>query len=184
MDANYTYNIVIATDRGRQFNYTYPQPPTEYRKWYALVMADENDNFQYSAGTEFLFKSAFVKPKNTDTTLYRVLIKNTTKRNIIFHKNSTMLQMGGATGQVEHSIRYIVSSESQNPDHLLSYSYQMIEPSELQYVYFAAEAPGGDSWKTEVGRGYWLVDFLFYWQYEGEAEIRNVSTPAVAQEVT
>jgi len=51
-------------------------------------------------------------------------------------------------------------------------------------VYFAAETKGGTTWKVEASQSNWLVCFLLYWRYEGEAEIRNISTPAIAQELT
>lgn len=182
IDNGNKYRIILATDRGRQFSITYPEESSS-GGGYALIMADDNDNFQYIAGSNTTFKSAFVKPKGTDNTLYRVRLNNTTERKIIFHENTTFLQMVGAPGSVDP--RFIVDNSSSIPDNLVAFSSQSIDSGESEYLYFAADAPGGTNFEDESSnKAYYLVAVLVYFYYDGDPELRNISTPAIAQELT
>ncbi|MCW3974808.1 MAG: hypothetical protein NWE86_01005, partial [Candidatus Bathyarchaeota archaeon] len=182
------YRIVLCTERGRQFSYIYPPTPFEtnssYYGEYPLVISDDYDNFQYTAGLMTEFESAFVKPRGTDRTLYRLLLNNTTDKRIYLWENTTMLQMQGAVGAITE--KFIVSSNSSsNPDNLVAYSNQSIEARSEGYIYFAAATVGGNTWQTESDKkDYHIVGWILWFKYEGETEIKNVSLFSIIQKLT
>jgi hypothetical protein len=185
LDNNHIYEFTLATDRGRQFSYI-KEPPEEegdYTEIYPIVIVADHYNFQYTAGTMTEFEQAYVKLKGTDRTLYRVKLNNTTNKRIYFWDNCTMLQMQGAVGQVVE--RYIVSDTStSNPDNLVTFSSQYMDPGNAIYVYFAATAPSGNIWQTEPNnKDYYVIGFLLCFIYEGETITRNISLPCLMQEL-
>ena len=181
------YRIVLCTERGRQFSYSYPPSPfnmnLSYHGGYPLIIADDHDNFQYTAETVTEFESAFVKPANTDRTLYRLLLNNTTNKRIYLWENTTMLQMQGAVAAIKE--RFIVSStSSSNPDNLVAYSNQSIGAGEQGYIYFAATTVGGNTWQPEsTKKDYHVIGWIIWFKFEGESEIKNVSLPTIVQEL-
>jgi hypothetical protein len=182
------YNIKVVTERGNaaiyQLTPVIPSPVGAGGGGYPIVIVADHYNFQYAAGIMTRFESAYRKPAKTDNTLYRILLNNTTNKRIILHKNCTMLHMAGKVGQAE--LRYIVSDQNAlrlPPSKLIPFTSQVIDPGRAEYVYFAASTPGGDAWKDEPGQAYWIVGFIITFQYEGEAEIRNISLPSIPQEL-
>jgi len=181
-----TYRIILATDKGRQFSYSYPPPSGgDGGGGYALILSDDQDNFQYASGTMTSFKAAFVKPPSTDHTLYRILMNNTTPRTIIFDPNCTMLQIQGAVGAI--TIRFVVSNQTQPPTQSINptpFVSQTLGPFDSQYLYFGSNTVGGNEWQDEpVKKDYYLVGYVLYFKYQGETEIRNISLPAITQEL-
>jgi hypothetical protein len=187
-NASWTYTIKIITERGNAAIYQLTPPSPSVTGGgggggYPLIIVADHYNFQYTAGTMTSFKSAYVKPKGTERTLYRILLNNTTNRRIILYKNSTMLQIQGAVGAVTE--RYIVSNQSTSwPDNLKPFSSQVMNPGSSQYIYFAAKTPGGNQWQDEPNKSdYYLVGFMIWFMYEGETEVRSISLPSIVQEL-
>ena len=188
------YRVVICTERGRQFSYSYPPlpPPSgpETLGEYPIIIAAKDKNFEYnswlkSVGNLSGWKSAYVKPKGNDAQIanvtYRILLNNTTNRRIYLHENSTMLQMIGAVGSANP--RYIMDNRTL-PNSPIPYATpQSIEPSSSTYLIFGAESPGGIDFQSEGSQGFYLVGFLLRFNFEGDPEIRYISMPATPQEL-
>jgi len=181
---SYRYRITVCTDRGNQFNYDYPKPwETGTGEGYPLVIVSSDDNFQFSYSGDFEFKSAYVKPKGTTRTLYRILINNTTDDTIYLHENCTMIQIQGAVGAI--TTRFIVqdnsSSEENQPE---SFVNQTLDPGSMNYLYFAASEIGGNLWETEPNKSdYFVISYILWYKYEGESELRTIGTFAIIQEL-
>lgn len=180
----YRYRIIVCTERGRQFSYNYPSPfQVGFGGGYPLIIGDR-DNFQYTAGGMTLFEGAYVKARATDRTLYRLAINNTTDKTINFHENCTMLHMQGAVGAITE--RFIVSNRSwSHNDTLYSFSSHSVAPGDSTYLHFASTEISGNVWQTEpVQKDYYVIGYIIWFKYEGDPEIRNVSLPAIVQELT
>jgi PKD repeat protein len=188
----YRYRIVVCTERGRQFSFSYPPPPPIVIElpggvgaYYALILTNK-DSFQYMDQTNAAnyFKSAYVKPRSSNNPLYRICINNTTNKKVILLNNCTMLQMYGAAGQI--TPRYIVSNTTtiwdQNPRKFTS---QTINPYSAQYLYFAGSSIDNPGWVADPNnKGYYIVGFLICFRYEGETTVRTISLPALIQQLT
>ena len=80
---NWSYTIKLITEKGNIAVY-YPiqdidedeMEEVEEGGDYPLIMVADHYNFQYTAETMTEFESAYVKPRSTDRTLYRIKIKN------------------------------------------------------------------------------------------------------------
>jgi hypothetical protein len=179
---SFQYRIILTTDRGRQFSYSYPPPAGQGGGGgYAVVLADDQYNFVYKATGVPNWRSAYSKPVGTSNTLYRILIKNTTNNSIILQSNSSMLQMAGKVGQVQR--RYIVSNQS-TVSSLVAFTSQTINSGAEQFVYFAATAENGATFQGEPGKSEWLVTYMMIFKYSGDPEYRSIGFPALAQELT
>jgi len=185
LNPSYNFRIVLATDRGRQFSYSYPPPPGSGGSGgggYALVIDDSHNNFQYAAGSDPTFRSAYVLGKGKNNIVYRVLIRNTTTRNIVFLNNCSMndaLYNGGGWTQ-----RYIVGNTSTPLNHV-AFSSQTINTNSSQYVYFAANSPGSTTWINDpANKGVYFVGFILAFRYQDETEVRHFGTPALTKELT
>lgn len=181
------YKIKLVTERGNVFECQVPYPPPSFLilggGFYALVISDDHDNWQYSQADMTQFKSAYLKPRGMLRVLYRILLRNTTNRTIDLLDNCTMIQsMYSGGGMIK---RYIVSAESTNkPDHLVEFSSQSIDPGEEQYLYFAAEAQGGDSWvTTNEQKAMYMAGFSICFQYRDDPELRSLPLPVVTQSI-
>ncbi|MCJ7770734.1 hypothetical protein MUP37_04050, partial [Candidatus Bathyarchaeota archaeon] len=191
IDYSKIYQIILATDRGREFTYIFPQ---NYL-WggaggggggYPLMIVSDHDDFQYVSKIQTAYANAYVKPveiQSSDQLIYRIYLNNTTNKHIIMQNNSTMLQLD-YSGNSMGSLRYIVDpgSTCSNP---IAFNTQIIYSHQVRYVYFAASTLGspfiafvGDPSGNDK---YYLVGFLLSFKYYGETEIRNVSTPAIIQ---
>jgi len=180
----YRYRIIVCTERGRQFSYNYPSPfQVGFGGGYPIIVGDRY-NFQYTSGLMTAFESAYVKPRATDRTLYRLLLNNTTDKTIEFHENCTMLHMQGAVGAITE--RFIVSNRSWSWNNTLySFSSHSVAPGDSTYLYFAATEIGGNAWTPEpVQKAYYIIGYIVWFNYEGDSEIRNVSLPTMVQELT
>ena len=190
LKASHKCRIILATDRGRQFSYSYPSSSGSGGGGYAIIIDDASENFQYAAGNMMAFQSATVKVKGTDHTLYRVKIRNTTDKLILLTNKCEMLHMTGAQGQA--TPRWIVSPANLNRlptgniplDGLTVFSTQSIASGASEYIYLAASAVGGTTFLSEPGQGDYLVSFILYFKYDGETEERNIPMPAMPQELT
>lgn len=192
--ATHKYRIVLATDRGRQFSYSYP--PTPYGgegdsgKGYALIIADVTGNFQYQ-DTRFAYhvwKNAWMKIKSPVDThpLFRVLINNTTEKDIVLQNGSYMLTLGKSDGSQANLVRYIVS-KSTDVDHPAPtpFDSQIIPAGSSDYVWFAmGEMQLAGQWIGDSSTGYFHTSFTLCYNYLGETEERILSLPACAQKIT
>jgi hypothetical protein len=183
---SFQYGIILTTDRGRQFSYSYPPPSQSGGSGnYPIVMLADHDNFQYKIPTQD-WKGAYSKPRSQGTkTLYRILLRNATNKTIIWWGNSTMQQLtsSGGTNKVT---RYIVSNQTNvnnaNPTALVS---QEIHPGADQYVYFAGDAIVNPGWQDDPStKGSYLLGFVLCFNYQGETEVRNTSLPVIIQDLT
>jgi len=204
------YKIKLVTERGNAFVCQVPWPVSEGGGGaiggYVLQIDNDYGNFQYAFGENPApYKSAFVKNPTVVPTMYRILIKNITEKDIIVLSNSTMLQMYGGVGAVQNW--YIVkaptdeSGESYLPLDPTLWSKknerppprfdpypngQLIPAKASKYLYFAASSVRGDSWQLDPsagGEGYVLVSCVLSFRYDGETEVRNVPTPAIVQDL-
>ena len=183
---SFQYRIILTTDRGRQFSYSYPPPSGGGGGGggYALVVDDSHNNFQYAAGSSTTFATAYVLPNNLNNIVYRVLIKNTTAKNIVLMNNCSMndaIYSGGGWTQ-----RYIVGNTSTPPNHVAFPSQgQTINSNSSQYVYFAADAPGSTTWKNDpANKGVYFVGWIIAFRYQSESEVRHFGLPALTKELT
>ncbi|MEM2902605.1 MAG: hypothetical protein QXO32_07760 [Candidatus Bathyarchaeia archaeon] len=184
--SGWTYTIKVVTERGNVAIAQYPSPVAPSAGGggggYPIVIVADHYNFQYAAGSEMEFKSAYEKPWKTENTLYRILLNNTTNKRIILHENCSMLQSYGAPGQFK--IRYIVSNQS-TVNGLVSFDSQTMNPGGSQYIYYAATTPKGTIFQSEPNsEGYYPVGFLICFKYEGESEVRTISLPVIIQHLT
>jgi hypothetical protein len=184
---NINYTIKLVSSRGNAASYmilyTSPDDGGGGGGFYSLTIADAHDNFQYAKEDNMTFQGAYVKPRSTSKTLYRLLLNNTTEKRIFFHNNCSMLQKLYAGGADQH--RYIVSnlSDTSNSDPT-EFSSQVIEPGIAQYIYFAGDATTTPSWQPEpVQKGYYQIGFLIFFTYEGETEVRSLGLPVISQEL-
>lgn len=190
-DSNWIYTIKIVTERGNVAIYQLTPPPTPTMVGggggYPIIIVPDYDNFEYM-DTKYAdkdFKSAYIKPVSMKDwhPLYRVLLNNTSGRRIILYNNSTMLQISTAGGQT--TIRYIVSDRTDIHDSKPTpFVSQTINPGEAQYVYFAGSAIENPDWVGDPTKGYYTVNFMIWFRYEGESEVRSVPLPPLIQELT
>jgi len=187
------WKIKLVTERGNAFECQVPWPPPfEGGALGGYVLQIDNDwgNFQYACGTMTRYLPAFTKPA-TDSTLYRVLIRNVTNKTIVLLINTTMLHMAGKVGQVQvwHIIapsNDVVTAgpvQGRNANPYVQES-QIIPGGEQRYVYFGATAQGGTTWQIDpTSQAYtpWLVAYILCFKYQGETEARNVPTPPIVQ---
>jgi hypothetical protein len=127
-----------------------------------------------------------------DHPLYRVLVKNTTEKDIELFNNCTMVQMATAGGQT--TIRYIVSNETSiSMEDPLAFNSQTLLAGNLSYIYFASrlapgEDPGGPDiypeWCPDPAQNYYTVGFILWFRYQGETEVRSISLPPLIHEIT
>ena len=186
LNSAYQYRIILTTDRGRQFSYTYP-PPSGYGSGgggYSLVIDDSHNNFQYAAGADPTFKSAYVLPKSKNNIVYRVLIKNTTTKNIVLMNNCSMNDASYSGGHWLQ--RYNVGNTSTPANHVAFPSQgQTINANSSQYVYFAADVPGSTTWlDDQTTQGVYYVGFILAFRYQGETELRHFGLPSLTKELT
>ncbi|MBS7657920.1 MAG: hypothetical protein QXL69_00070 [Candidatus Bathyarchaeia archaeon] len=188
----YRYRIIVATERGRQFSFSYPSPPPFTEGFgiieYPIVIMASHDNFQYmdSSNAALFFKSAYIKPtssKKDDNPLYRVLVNNPTERKIILMNNCSMLQLTSAGGQITQ--RFIVSNKTSIKDPKpIPFTIQIINPHSAQYLYFAGSEPENPEWVLDPGKGDYIVAFMIWFKYEGETEVRALPLPPLIQRLT
>ncbi len=183
---SWIYAMKIVTERGNIASYS-PIPDImdlEGGGGYPIVIVADHYNFQYTAGTMTEFEPAYIKPRSTDRTLYRILLNNTTNHRIFLKNNCTMLQIQGAVGAINE--RFLVSDQSTSwPDNLVSFNNQILDPGEAKYLYFAATIEGGNEWQVEsTKKDYYLIGFLISFVYEGETITRTISLPNLIQELT
>ena len=182
---SFRYRIILTTDRGRQFSYSYPPSGGAGGGGYALVIDDSHNNFQYAVGADTTFKSAYVKQKAGDPdVLYRVLIKNTTGKKIFFWNNCSMVQTNYAGGA--NTIRYPVANTSTSV-HLVAFSSQTVNSNSSQYLYFAAESPGTAQWMVAgdpTKASYYFIGLIIAFEYEGETTVRHFGLPPLTQQLT
>ena len=206
------YKMKLVTERGNTFECQVPYPPPSGGEGavggYVLQIDNDNDNFQYAYGTMTSWSRAFVKFATVQPTMYRVLLRNTTKRDIVILSSTIMLQMYGAVGNVV--LWYVIDP----PNDQSGQSYLPLDPTlwqskdpppppvypvnpdtsptskhvvpayGQQYVYFAAITERGSSWQKDPSAGskqYVLVSCVLYFNYVGDPEIRTVPTPAIVQ---
>jgi hypothetical protein len=187
-DSPYRYRIIACTERGRQFSFSYPLPkplPQEIRIGeYPLVIVVSHDNFQYKDKNNIYFKSAYNKiSSGKNNPLYRILVNNTTNKKIILMNNCSMLQMAPAGGQVK--IRFIVSNRTSPDDPTPTpFSSQIINPYSAQYLYFASSNPTDPAWVDDPTQGTYIVNFMIWFRYEGESEVRALPLPSLVQIIT
>jgi len=192
--ATHKYRIVLATDRGRQFSYSYP--PTPYGgegdsgKGYALIIADVTGNFQYQ-DTRFAYhvwKNAWNKIKSPvdKHPLYRVLINNTTEKDIVLQNTSYMLTLGKSDASQANLVRYIVSKSTDIDDPAPTpFDSQIIPAGSSDYVWFAiGEMQLAGQWIGDSSTGYFHTSFTLCYNYLGSTENRILSLPACAQKIT
>lgn len=188
---NWLYVIKIVTERGNtaiyQLSPPSPVPIVGGGGGYPIIIVPDYRNFQYmdTKNADNYFKSAYIKPRSKDAwhPLYRILLNNTSNRRIILYGNSTMLQISTAGGQTV--IRYIVSDQTDIHDSKPTpFVSQIINPGEAQYVYFAGSAIENPDWVEDPTKGYYTVNFMIWFRYEGESEVRSVPLPPLIQELT
>jgi len=189
-DSSSHYIVKIVTARGNAAISEYPQ--TFYSTifssggtGYPLVIEDGNGNFQYSAGVVDKYRSAYVKPKGTDQTIYRLKIRNTTNKTIVLEADTSMIQLQSDVQLGQTALRYVVSNSSTNSGGLVNFGSQTINPGAEQYLYFAAISPGGTDWYKETqNKGDTLVGFMMWFHYYGETYRRTIGLPALYQRIT
>jgi len=207
------YKMKLVTERGNTFECQVPWPPSSVSEegtigGYVLQIDNDNDNFQYAYGTLTSWTRAFAKATTVEPTMYRILLRNTTKRDIVILSSTIMLQMYGAIGNVV--LWYIVDP----PNDQSGQSYLPLNPTlwwpkdspsppvypvnpstspgskyvvpggGQQYVYFAATTERGSGWQKDPSsssKQYVLVSCVLYFNYVGDPEIRTVPTPAIVQ---
>jgi hypothetical protein len=206
------YKIKLVTDRGNVFECQIPYPPEAgdgggAAGGYVLQIDNDNDNFQYAYGRNSSWTRAFAKPGTPSPTMYRILLRNTTGRDIVILSSTIMLQMYGAVGNVV--LWYVVDP----PNDPSGQSYLPLNPTlwrpkdtppppvyptnppvdvpkyivpagGQQYVYFAASTERGSGWQEDPSassKQYVLVSCVLYFNYVGDPELRTVPTPAIVQ---
>jgi hypothetical protein len=148
------------------------------------------------------YKAAFVKGPTVVPTLYRILIRNTSEKDIVVLSNSTMLQIYGGVGNV--ALWYIVAppvdesglsylpldptlwekKDERPPPAFAQYpNGQLIPKLESRYVYFAASSERGVVWQLDPSANYCLVSCILSFRYSDESEVRNVPTPSIVQKL-
>jgi hypothetical protein len=186
----YDHTVKFVTMRGTIVTSEVPYPPIPElgsTSNYALIIADDQNNFQYAAGSMMDFKPAYVKPRNTVNTLYRILLNNTTPKRIIFLSNTTMYHMVGGVGQTLYA-KYIVTDMGdrlptfdKDPD---PYVFEDVDPYGSTYFYFGASTEGGNEWQEEPNTpAVYNIGFIIAFRYEGETEARSLSLPVVVQQL-
>ena len=198
--------IKLVTERGNVFECQVPWPPPSGGEGtvggYVLQIESADANFQYSFNTMTGWDSAFIKIRHKDPPIvYRILIRNTTSKNIVLLEDTCMLQIG--TGQVGTSRRWFICQPDPtgtsylplnptiwpNPPNPPAFTYQMIPRQSVAYVYFAIAPdetwnhPGTD-WQTDPpysSQQFSLMSCVMWFVYEGETEVRNVQTMVLVQ---
>ena len=206
------YKVKLVTERGNTFECQVPYPPPTSGEGggggYVLQIDNDNDNFQYAYGTMTNWTSAFAKDVTVDPTMYRILLRNTSKKDIVILSSTIMLQMYGAVGNVV--LWYVVDPPNDpggqsylplnpklwkpkdpppppvypvNPSTSPGSKY-VVPAGGQQYVYFAAFPERGSTWQKDPASGskqYVLVSCILYFNFVGDPEIRTVPTPAIIQ---
>jgi len=206
------YRIKLVTERGNVAIGEYP--PRVYREGggdgegtlggYVLQIESAEAHFEYAFNTMTTWSSALIKIRHNDPPImYRVLIRNTTPKNIRLLRDSCMLQIG--TGQIGTSRRWFICQpdptgtsylplnptlwrpkDTPPPPEFIS---QTIPGQSVRYLYFAIvpddtwEHPGND-WQTDPpysSQQFSLMSCMLWFTYEGETEVRNVPTPVLVQ---
>jgi hypothetical protein len=179
------YTIKLVSERGNIANYLIRYiPPDDSQTTYALMIADVTDNFQFQdlSDAYHVWTSAWIKPKSTqsENPLYRVLLNNTTTKDIELQNGSYMLMLG----QNYKDVRYIVSTsvDVDNADPTPVFSAQTIPAGGSSYVWYAQELPSPSvgGWVGDSAVGFFHVSFTMCFNYAGEPENRIISLPAQA----
>jgi len=203
------YKIKLVTERGNAFVCQVPWPVSEAgggetSGGYVLQIDNEQGSFQYAYNTDTEWATAFVKNTHKQPPLmYRILILNTSKKDIFLLSQTFMQQMGA--GQVGQVGRFFICQPPSDP---LGTSYLPLNPTlwtpkntppppaftlqeipsgESRYVYFTIlpDASGSNpstSWQSDPNYASAqpvYVSCMLYFQFEGDPEVRNVPTPAI-----
>ncbi len=183
------YTIKLVSERGNVANYLIRYiPPEDNPSTYAIIIADVTDNFQFqdTINAYHNWTSAWIKPtsKQSEHPIYRVLLNNTTEKDIALQNGSYMVILG----QSEKYVRFIVSSsiDVDNTDPTPVFSSQTIPAGGSTYVYYAPDrtAPDVGVWVGDSSGGYFHVSFTMCFNYVGETENRIISLPAQAILIT
>lgn len=182
------YTIKIVSERGNSASFVIKHESSDSGDseggGYSLIISEVHDNFQYAKINNMTFLGAYVKPRSTTSTLYRVLLNNTTSETIYFHENCTLLQTSYAGGAYQR--RYIVDNSTSTFDaQPTEFVSQVLNPGASQYIYFAGDSISNPDWAVEPDKKeYYFVGFLMFFMYEGDTEVRSVGLPVLTQELT
>jgi hypothetical protein len=185
VDNSINYTIKLVTERGNIANYLIRYiPPDDSQTTYALMISDVTENFQYQDTSDayHVWESAWIKPKSTqsENPLYRIMLNNTTPKDIELQNSSYMLMLG----QNYKDVRYIVSTsvDVDNADPVPVFSSQTILSGDSGYVWFAQELPAPlvGNWIGDSAVGFFHVSFTICFNYSGETDNRIISLPAQA----
>ncbi|MEM2228323.1 MAG: hypothetical protein QXR82_05945 [Candidatus Bathyarchaeia archaeon] len=187
----YRYRIIVATERGRQFSFSYPLPklpppsPPTTGEFSVLVVTFNLESFQYKDLDHVKWQPAWSKLRSFDKQhpLYRVNITNTGDKDIELQAQSWMGQQKVTTGEIK-AIRYICSNKTEIWNRTPTPFDKLIIPAHSwRYVWFAGRDIKQSDWVNDPEPDIYHVSFIIYFNYVGEQGTFIMYVTDIVQEI-